>query len=175
MEPYGRHNALHVFADAPAAYTVDKNDPNVLYYGPGQHDAGMIYLQSNQTLFLDAGAVVYACVRAKDAENIKILGRGILDNSHNKETILFEANEDNNHSAIKNAKRLHTIQLEYCTNVEIDGITIRDSLVYNIRPLACRNFTVRNMKAIGCWRYNSDGIDMHNCQQVLIDHCFLRL
>ena len=174
VEPYGRHNALHVFADEPAAYNVDKNDPNVLYYGPGEHDVGMIYLQSNQTLFLDAGAVVYACVRATDAENIKILGRGILDISRNKETILFEANVDNNHSAVKNAKRLHTIQLEYCTNVEIDGITIRDSLVYNIRPLACRNFTVRNMKAIGCWRYNSDGIDMHNCENVLIDHCFLR-
>jgi len=174
VEPYGRHNALHVFADAPAAYGVDKDDPNVLYYGPGEHDVGMIYLQSNQTLYLEGGAVVYACVRAKDARNIRILGRGILDNSRNKETILFEANVENNTAAVKNARRLHTIQLEYCTGVEIDGITVRDSLLYNIRPLACRDFTVRNMKAIGCWRFNSDGIDMHNCERVLIDHCFLR-
>lgn len=44
---------------------------------------------------------------------------------------------------------------------------------YN-RPLACRNLTIRNVKIIGCWRFNSDGIDMHNCEDVLIEHCFLR-
>ena len=27
---------------------------------------------------------------------------------------------------------------------------------------------------MGCWRYNSDGIDMHNCENVHIDGCFLR-
>lgn len=57
---------------------------------------------------------------------------------------------------------------------QTEGITIRDSLVYNIRPLACRNLTIRNVKIIGCWRFNSDGIDMHNCEDVLIEHCFPR-
>ncbi|MBQ3709007.1 MAG: hypothetical protein II889_14050, partial [Clostridia bacterium] len=79
-----------------------------------------------------------------------------------------------NDSAVNNAFRRHTVQLEYCTNAEIDGITIRDSLVYNIRPIGCRKLTIRNVKIIGCWRYNSDGIDMHNCEDVQIEHCFLR-
>jgi len=174
VEPYGRSRALHIFADPVRDYGIDPSDENVLYYGPGEHDVGQIELHSNQTLYLDAGAVVYACIRAADAENIRILGRGILDNSRNKEQILFEVNAENNDTAVKNAKRRHTIQPEYCTGVEIDGITIRDSLVYNIRPLACRNFTVKNVKIIGCWRYNSDGIDMHNCENVHIDGCFLR-
>jgi hypothetical protein len=69
---------------------------------------------------------------------------------------------------------MHTIQLEYCQNILIDGITIRDSLVYNIRPLACDDLVVKNVKIIGCWRYNSDGIDMHNCTDVHIDNCFIR-
>ena len=76
--------------------------------------------------------------------------------------------------AVNNAIREHTVQLEYCTNVEIDGITIRDSLVYNVRPIGCENLTIRNVKIIGCWRYNSDGIDMHNCLDVHISDCFLR-
>ena len=172
VEPYGRRNALHIFADPVKEY--DLAGADVIHFGPGVHEAGMIELRSNQTLMIDEGAVVYGCVRAMDAENIRILGRGILDNSRNKEKILFEVSAEGNAAAVNNAERLHTVQLEYCTDVEIDGITIRDSLVYNIRPVGCRNLAIRNVKIIGCWRYNSDGIDMHNCEDVLIENCFLR-
>lgn len=174
VEPYGRSRALHIFADPMPAYQVDVHDPSVIYFGAGEHDAGLIELRSDQTLFLDEGAVVYACIHAIDAKNIKILGRGILDNSKNKEQILFEANERGNTQAVRNAKRRHTVQLEYCEGIEIDGITIRDSLVYNIRPIGCEAMTVKNVKIIGCWRYNSDGIDMHNCVDVHISDCFIR-
>lgn len=174
IEPYGRNNALHIFADPVADYGIDIKSESIIYFPSGEHEAGMIELKSNQTLFIDEGAVVYGCVRAIDAENIRIVGRGILDNSHNKEQILFEARAENNFSAVRNAKRIRTIQLEYCTNVEIEGITIRDSLVYNIRPVACKDVHIHNVKIIGCWRYNSDGIDMHNCENVLIENCFIR-
>ena len=174
VEPYGRSRALHIFADPLSKYNVDINAPNIIYFGAGEHDAGTIELKSNQTLFIDEGAVVYACIRATDAENIKILGRGILDNSRNREHILFESNAQDNREAIGNAIREHTIQLEYCTNVAIDGITIRDSLVYNIRPVGCRKLNIKNVKIIGCWRYNSDGIDMHNCVDVHVSDCFIR-
>ena len=174
VEPYGRHNALHIFADPVSKYDIQKSDENVLYFGEGEHDVGMINLKSNQTLFIDEGAVVYACVHAIDADNIKILGRGILDNSRNKEQILFEANEEGNSTAVNNVVRVHTVQLEYCNNIKIEGITIRDSLLYNIRPIGCENLDISNVKIIGCWRYNSDGIDMHNCINVNISNCFLR-
>ena len=174
VEPYSRHNALHIFADSVACYDVDLNDENTIYFAKGFHEVGNIELKSNQTFFIDEGAVVYACVTAIDAENIKILGRGILDNSHNKEKILFELSEEGNESAVNNAERLHTVQIEYCDNVYIDGITIRDSLVYNIRPIGCKNLNIKNVKLIGNWRYNSDGIDRHNCVDVNIDNCFIR-
>ena len=174
VEPYGRRDALHVFIDPVSQYTIDKKGEKVLYFGKGENDVGVIHLESNQTLFLDEGAVVYACVRAKDAKNIKIIGRGILDNSRNKEKILFESNEENNAVAISNAVREHTVQLEYCTDIEIEGITIRDSLVYNVRPIGCENLNISNIKIIGNWRYNSDGIDMHNCVNVCIENCFIR-
>lgn len=171
VEPYGRRNALHIFIDPVKKYEAVGD---VIYFGPGVHDVGMIELKSNQTLLIDAGAVVYGCVHAVDAQNIRIIGRGILDNSRNKAQILYEVSAEGNDQAVNNAKRIHTIQLEYCTDIEIDGITIRDSLVYNVRPVGCRNLTIRDVKIIGCWRYNSDGIDMHNCENVLIENCFLR-
>ncbi len=174
VEPYGRQHALHVFADPMPEYQRDILGERVIYFGEGEHNVGMIELKSGETLFIDEGAVVYGCVKAFDAENIRIIGRGILDNSRNREQILYEAHEEGNTEAVNNAVRLHTVQLEYCRNIEIEGITIRDSLVYNIRPIACDNLKIHNVKIIGCWRYNSDGIDMHNCTDVLIENCFLR-
>lgn len=174
VEPYGRNHALHLFVDPVKDYEIDPDAENVIYYGSGVYEAGTIELKSGQTLFLDEGALVYGSVRAVDAENIRILGHGILDNSHNKEKILFEVNAENNDAAILNAERTHTVQLEYCTNVEVDGITIRDSLVYNIRPIGCKNLRINSVKIIGSWRYNADGIDMHNCVNVHISNCFIR-
>ncbi len=174
LEVTDRSRALHIFADPISHYSVNRADDRVVYFGAGEHDAGIIELHSGQTLFIDEGAVVYACVVARDAKNIKILGRGILDNSKNTEKIIFRTNAVGNEAAVQNAERQHTVQLEYCDSVEIDGITMRDSLVYNIRPIGCRGLKIKNVKIIGCWRYNSDGIDMHNCRGVHISDCFIR-
>lgn len=175
LELDGYHNALHIFADPLKIYNVDVTDKNVLYFGAGVHDAGMITLKSNQTLFVDEGAALYATIHASEAENIKILGRGIINNSKNKETILFEPeNLGDGTMDVGNSERLHTIQMKNCRNIEIDGITIHDSLVYNIAMFGCEDVLIDNVKIIGCWRYNSDGIDLHNCSRCVIKNCFVR-
>ena len=174
VEPFERSKALHIFADPMKDYGIDPNDENVLYFGPGEHTADMIEMKSNQTIYLDEGCVLHAHIHAIDCDNIKILGHGIIDNSRKKETILFEVHGEGSRTAVRNATRTRPIQLEYCTNVEIDGVTIRDSMVYNIHPRCCRNLHINNVKLIGNWRYNSDGIDMHNCEDVLIENCFIR-
>ncbi len=174
VEIDGVHKVLHIFGDKPCEYVLQKEKNEVIYYGKGLHDAGIIELHSNQTLFLDEGAVVFGEVYAKDAENIRIVGNGILDNSKNKAKILYEISVDNNMEAVNNAERTNTIQLEYCKNIEISGITIRDSLLYSVRPICCENLRINQLKIIGNWRYNSDGIDMHNCRDVVISDCFIR-
>lgn len=168
------HEPLIIFAEAPKNYGIKNTDENVLYFGKGYHDAGEIELKSNQTLYIDEGAVVYARVKAIDADNIKILGRGILDNSKFKEEIFRETECGDGLSDVCNAKREHAVTLNFCNNVIIDGIILRDSLVYNICPIGCNNLTIKNVKILGCWRYNSDGIDMHNCNDVKIEDCFIR-
>lgn len=179
VELDGFHHALHLFADPVAEYNdVAVSSADTLYFGPGIHETGVLALHSNQTVFVDEGAVVYCKgITARNADNIRILGRGILDNSRNVETILWDAPDESDiteATAIDNAVRTHFIQLENCRNTRIDGVTLRDSLVYNIRPVACTDLTVSRVKIIGCWRYNSDGIDMHNCRNVHIHDCFIR-
>ena len=58
--------------------------------------------------------------------------------------------------AVANVKRYDTIRLEYCDRVTIDGIVIRDSLIYNIRPIMSRP-RAASMAAC-CFRPASTGI-----------------
>lgn len=174
VEPYGRSHALHVFIDPISQYEVDKKDESVLYFGAGEHDVGNLYLKSGQTLFIDEGAVVYATIFALHAENIKILGRGILDNSKNIETVLYDTNVEGNDTAVKNVKREHAVNFVCCKNITIDGITIRDSLVYNVENISCENVHINNIKIIGCWRFNSDGVHFSNCTNGSLTNSFLR-
>ena len=61
-----------------------------------------------------------------------------------------------------------------CHNARIEGITFLDANVYVIMPVACNNMSIINIKEIGMWRYNTDGIHLKNCQDMIIDKCFLR-
>ena len=109
----GYHNNLHVFADAVKKYEPPRN---ALVFGPGFHDIGIRELKSGDKVYIDPGAVVYGGFHAVGATNIAILGRGILDGGKLKEKILFAASGDG-HEAVKNAKRVHTIDLKNCRNV----------------------------------------------------------
>ena len=166
----GYHNNLHVFADATEKYDIP---PNAMRFGPGFHDIGIRQLKSGDTVYLDPGAVVSGGFHASNATDIAILGRGIIDMSRVKEKILFPATGDG-HEAVKNAKRWHTIDFRNCRNVKIDGIVIRDSLLYNIAMWGCEDVAISGVKIVGQWRFNTDGIDLHNCRRARVTDCFAR-
>jgi hypothetical protein len=169
------HNALHLFLDPPLDYRVSPEAPGVRYFGPGVHRIGILRLKDGETVYLDEGAVVYGCIHGNGVRRVRILGRGILDNSENVEEILHKVDRLGDGSAdVGNSRREHTIHLVNSSDIEIEGITIRDSLLYNIACFGCSNVTVRNCRIIGCWRYNSDGIDFHNCRQARVAGCFVR-
>ena len=166
----GYHNNLHVFADAKKDYAPS---PNAIVFGPGFHDVGIRALKSGDTVFLDSGAIVYGGFHATNAENIAILGRGIIDGGKLKEKILFQA-EGDGFTATKNAKRVHTLDFRSCCGIRIDGPTIRDSLLYNISMHGCEDVEIDNVKIVGQWRFNTDGIDLHNCRRTRVSDCFAR-
>lgn len=175
VELDGLHNALHLFLDPPMAYSVSPDAAGVHYFGPGVHRIGILHLKDDETVYIDEGAVVYGSIHGEGVNRVRILGRGILDNSENVEEILFEVDELGDGSVdVGNSRREHTIHLVDSGDIEIEGITIRDSLVYNIACFGCSDLTIKNCKTIGCWRYNSDGIDLHNCRNAHVADCFVR-
>jgi polygalacturonase len=62
------------------------------------------------------------------------------------------------------------IQPYRCTNVQIEGITITNSPMYEMHPVLCKNVIARNVK-VSSHGPNNDGCDPESSVDVLIDGC----
>ncbi len=62
------------------------------------------------------------------------------------------------------------IQPYRCQNVLIEGVTIRNSPMWEIHPVLCNNVIVRDVK-IDSHGPNNDGCDPESCKDVLIENC----
>lgn len=157
VELDGMHFALHLFADPPETGAPKATDANVLYFGPGVHRPGKIELKSGQTIYIAGGAVVYTAITGHDITGVRILGRGIIDNSE------FARGQGGGAIHISGSK-----------DIEIDGVILRDPAEWGLACFGCQNVTISRVKEIGFWRYNSDGIDICNSQDVTISDSFVR-
>ncbi len=182
VEPNGSDKrVLHLFAN-PFQEKPDTDDPDIIYFGPGEHVVNTINLKNNQTLFVDGGAVVYVdigedetpyrtevrsgvielfrydhAIQAVNASNVKIKGRGIIDFGR------------------VGAKygRKNPIHIGHCDNVEIEGVILRDATCWHLTLYRSNNVVVDNLKMISM-NYNTDGICVVLSQDVHIKNCFFR-
>jgi len=165
---------LHVFVNAPWKYEAKAND---IYFGPGEHDAGVIAPKAGQRVVLDHGAVVYGAIFAYKADDVEVVGRGILDSSK-------MGRQDADARAYRKSLGLNEFDTEFacgaftvytCNNFRMEGIVIRDTPFWSlIVRNGCKNVDIRNVKVIGQWRYNSDGFDICASEDVAIRDSFLR-
>ena len=153
-----RDHNLFIFPDWHDVNRPQSTSEDVIYYGEGVHYAGVITLGSNQTLYLDQGAVVYGQVRAVDAQHVKVMGRGILCGSMA------------NHAEFYRGRLVDFIR---CKDVTVSGITLRDSPAWSLCVTDCEMVHIDNVKEI-CWMINSDGVDVCNSREVVIKDCFMR-
>ena len=87
------YHSLHIFANPVDDDVPDPSDPNVIYYGPGEHYVSRIVVRSGQTLYIAPGAVLYGEMFQREkggpyspvisliGDNIKVKGSGIVDGS----------------------------------------------------------------------------------------------
>ena len=157
VELDGPHHALHLFADPPEPDVPSGEGAGVRYFGPGVHRPGKIQVKSGETLYVAGGAVVHTAVEARGASGVRILGRGIIDTSE------YERDQGGG-----------CIRLTDCSDVKVEGVILRDPDVWCLSAFGCRNLQIANVKLVGLWRYNADGIDICNSQDVVIRNCFVR-
>ena len=149
--------ALHLFASPLETDVPDKKDPNVLYFGPGVHEAGLITPKSGQTIYLAGGAVLRGYIQAGGVSDVRIMGRGIIDGSK------YDRWEDT----------IVPINFTESKNITIEGITILDPAAWTVNLYKCDTVTVDGINIVGA-RSNSDGITTQSCQNVTARNCFVR-
>lgn len=147
------HN-LHLFANPLETETYSEDGKGIMYFGPGVHRPkdlpnNQIRIPSNTTVYLAPGAVLKAKLLVDKAENVRIVGRGILDHP------------------------VRGIEITDSKNVYIDGITVVNPDHYTVFGGGAKNVTVKNLKSFSCKGW-SDGIDLMCCHDVLVDHVFMR-
>lgn len=164
---------LHVFANPPFEF---ERRPEDLYFGPGEHEAGLIEPKSGQRICLAEGAVVYGAFLLENVTNVTITGRGILDSSKIRRT-----HQDGFYLRTLSAEEkadltdVTSFMCRQCENVRVEGVVFRDSPFWIlIVRNACRKIVFDNVKTVGQWRYNADGIDICGCEDVIVRNSFIR-
>lgn len=147
-----RLNNLHLFANPLETETYTEDADGVMYFGRGVHQGfedNTIKIPSNTTVYLAPGAIVKAKLLVINAENVRIIGRGILD------------------------KPQRGIEVTDSKNILIDGITVINPEHYTVFGGGTTGLTIKNLKSFSS-RGWSDGIDLMCCNDVLIDNVFMR-
>ena len=162
LELDGRAHALHLFADPPEEISADPEDATY-FFGPGVHRRERIVLKNNESVYLAPGAVLYSEVESTDAENVAIFGRGILDGS------LVDRS-----AASCDMRAEGLIHFTRCRKVRMEGVILRDPCMWTVTAINCVGVSYDRVKLIGLWRYNADGFDFVNSQDVRVENCFLR-
>ncbi|HMI02804.1 MAG TPA: glycosyl hydrolase family 28 protein [Pedobacter sp.] len=163
------HN-LHLFANPLETSRPSPTDTSVIYYGPGVHYAGTVKVPSNKTVYIAGGAVVQAHFAVRNAENIRIIGRGIV-------TQMADFEDPVSKTApilpiVKQQRQYDEIRIEYAKNVEVSGIVILPHR-YSIVSGQSKNVTISNIKSFSSEGWG-DGIDIFCSTDVLIDRVFMR-
>jgi hypothetical protein len=162
LELDGSHFALHIFYNRPDGFT--GKDDATYYFGPGIHFPGLIRLKSGESVYIDESAVVNGSVFAENAEDIRIFGYGVLDGGY-ESRIYGHCYDDYTKGNLK---------FYGCKNVSVNGVVLRDSAIWALNLFGCDGVNIDNVKIVGQWRYNTDGIDIVNSQNVLVKNSFIR-
>jgi len=198
-----------------------KNGGGTIFFPSGEYLTGALKLKSNITIHLDSGALLkfsdnfddylpYVEMRyeglvmksfsplfyAKDAENITIKGRGVIDGQGKawwNEVYRIESAkgpipqtkyqkmwEEQNKGIVYSDYYKRTIDKKFfrpsffqaysCKNILIEGVTFQNSPFWTINPEFCDNVTVTGISIFNPHSPNTDGINPSSCTNVHISN-----
>ena len=168
----GDYNAnaplLFLFGNVPSSLRPDSNKKNVRYYRPGVYHED-IHFKSDETVYLDKGAVVYGSLNFWDSANAHVYGGGVVihDSTQNPDT----------DEGWQHRPDWHGITGHNAHNISVKDITvIVRSRTWMIQLQGCKDVLFENIKVIGGTRGNAnqDGIDWLGCGDTVVRNCFFR-
>ncbi len=175
---------------------INENGGGRLVFNPGSYVIGSIYLKSNVTLHLTSGAILLgstnpfdyikdkrigwmSMIFAIDQVNIGITGKGTIDGRG-----FITANNMVNyiHRGIyidplkldrpNETNRPSNIYFRECKNINITDITLKNPASWNQTYDQCKQLYVDNIHVDSKSYWNNDGIDVVDCDGVVIKNSF---
>jgi polygalacturonase len=151
----------------------------VLVFPLGIYKTGSLDIPSDVRIYLEAGAILKGVddisffdlhdnikpksfIRIKDAHNVSISGRGIIDGNGR---MLRDRYAD--------SARMRLVLILNSGSVKLEGIIVRDPGSWNTHILNSEDVNIRNVKMLNDIDLsNTDGFDPDASVRVLIDSCF---
>ncbi len=148
---------LALFVTPPETDLPRSDDPEVLYFGPGLHEPGVIRPRSGQTVYLAEGALVKGRIEAVGVTDVRVRGRGVLDTGG------YSVRED----------KTPGILFERCADIRVEGIGLRGGSWWQVLFLLTADAEVAHMNILGV-SVNTDGIDIDGVRNFAARSCFIR-
>ncbi|KAF4868656.1 Polygalacturonase [Colletotrichum siamense] len=144
-------DVLHIITNRIPKGVPSKDDPSIIYYGPGYHTLNStLNITSGQALYLAAGAVLNAAVSLDNATSASIRGHGILYRTP-----------------------VGAISAQWSKNITIESITVLNPTHYTFNAAEAEDVTIRKLRSFSATQWG-DGIDLYSSKNVLIDGVFMR-
>jgi polygalacturonase len=185
----GDGQTLDTLAIRAAIEACGQNGGGTVHIPAGAYVTGSIFLRSNITLCLDAGATLLGGLGAADypavddrwegasrkthapliggdaLENIAIVGRGTIDGRGAPWWKKYG-------ERTLDIPRPRLISFSRCTNVLVEGVTLTNSPSWTLHPFSCENVTVDKVTIVNPPDSpNTDGINPESCRNVHIANC----
>lgn len=166
-------------------------------FTPGKYVTGTIYVKSGVTLHLESGATLLgsenpwdfvkdsyvgwtSMIFAVKQKDVGITGEGTIDG---RGFIVANRMVEYIHRGLfqdplkldrpNEVNRPQNIYFRECENVTISGITLRDPGSWNQTYDQCHNVHVDGLTVDSKSYWNNDGIDIVDCEDVVIRNCFI--
>lgn len=168
---------------------IHKNGGGRLVFYVGRYLTGSIHLKSNVTIHLEEGAVLLgstnpfdydrigntALIHARDVENVGITGKGMIDGQGRAlaNNSIAYANDGLIEDILKYDRTRESIRpmviyFVNCVNVTIRDLILQNSACWLQTYERCKNMVIDGITVNNVAFWNSDGIDIVDCDNVVI-------
>ncbi|MDA3929869.1 MAG: glycosyl hydrolase family 28 protein [Prolixibacteraceae bacterium] len=176
---------LSTLAIQQAINECNNNGGGVVAIPAGNYLIGTLLIKSNVHVFLEEGSTIYGSTNIKDyieikadysslrtqektiqliyaekADNISISGFGEINGQGKHFPKLTWMDEG--------ITRPHLLRFINCTNIKVEGISMKNSGCWMQHYLACTNLQIRGLTIENHNNFNNDGLDIDGCKNVTI-------
>lgn len=163
-----KDDVIFIFANRPETGPPVSESPDMIHLKPGIHQRH-IDLKTGQTLYMEAGAVLFGSINVWDAENVTIRGRG---------TVVYYGPQSEDHDdGWKHQKNWHPMTTHNVRGLTVSGITfVGRSRTWSVQTHTTFDAVFDNIKiiAVNPQNINGDGIDWYGGGRAKVTNSLIR-